>query len=95
MFAFVAGFVAKDADTNDLSVLQTVNFIFAAMMFVMSKVLPALIMKGQVKFQNNETAGAGRILNKIQVAHLLRLATVEAAALFGSVCVLLGLGFIN
>jgi len=90
LFAVVAGTVANNSQGKDLEILQTVNFILTAMMIVMSTVIPKFILKSQM---NNDAVNG--VLNKIQSAVLVRLALVEGAALFGGVCVLLGLGYIN
>lgn len=91
LFAVVAGFLAPDAKGNPVKVLMTVNFIMAGIMFLTSMVLPNLIMRQG----SSKISSTTQILNKIQGAHILKLALVEGAGLFGCVCVLLGLGYIN
>ena len=95
LFAVVAGVVAQEPSSSTPKILQTVNFILAALMFVLSNVIPSLTMKGKTRIQISGQSTAEKVLNKIQAAQLVRLALVEGAALFGCVCVLIGVGFIN
>lgn len=91
LFAVVAGLVKKDSD-SDLMILQYVNFGMTFMCLMMSVVVPGLVLK---LAGSNKGMTPEQIINKIQAAHLVRLALVEGAALFGCVCVLLGIGYIN
>lgn len=95
LFAGVAGFVAKSTDGKPPEILMTINFILAALMFVVSKVTSSLVMKGNSRFNFPNQSSVDQVLNKIQGAHIVRLALVEGPALFGCVCVLLGLGYVN
>ena len=95
IFAVVAGAVNKESQTDDLAILQTVNFVIGSIMFVMSSIIPNVIMKGKSKASFEAQSAADLALNKIQSAQIVRLALVEGAALFGSVCVLIGVGYVN
>lgn len=90
-FAVTAGFVEIEGN-SDLMVLQYINFGLAFMCLVSSGIVPGIIMKIAA---SNKNMTPEQIINKIQAAHLVRLALVEGAALFGCVCVLLGIGYIN
>lgn len=92
LFAGVAGFVAKNASKSPPEILMTVNFIFAFLALVISYVVPGLLLRNAAKGKNLNSV---KVLNQIQVVHIIRFAIVEAAGLFGCVCVLLGIGFIN
>ncbi len=63
LFAVIAGVIAKNSDSKNLEILQTVNFILAAVMFVMSNVIPGVILRGNSEFQNQGAEPAEKILN--------------------------------
>ena len=51
------------------------------MMIVMSKVLPSIMMKNNAQGQGMGLTEIEIIMNKIQAAHIMKLALVEGAAL--------------
>ena len=61
LFAVVAGAVAQEPSSSTPKILQTVNFILAALMFVLSNVIPSLTMKGKTRIQISGQSTAEKV----------------------------------
>ena len=74
LFAVIAGVLKQDSSGNQLQILQSINLGFAVMAFILSKVMPGIVLKSKIQGQGMGMTNVELILNKIQMAHIMRIA---------------------
>ena len=96
-FAIIAGVMTsgREKAMDEIAILTYVNLGFTGLAYVMSMIIPGLVMKVKAGNVDSNEVLLDQAMKKIQSGHMVRFGLVEGAALFGCVCVFIGQGYIN